>query len=280
MHVPHECYQRARASGSSSSSSNASGSRRPIAASANTDHEVPGRRERPSILMNPPNAFHRYAPFPPSPVSLSTSPHALSRGRASPSGGRVSPIDARTNVNLYKTAYSYPPPPPPAPLEQQPSTHPKGHPRAVAKGGRHSHTPQGVHLPPLSVPSHAHSSSSTANASITSSPSSQLPSLSHSATTATPTPTTASPRTHGYPLPPPTSFPPSPDPSYCASPMSSMTPPPSMDFELGKEKERDIRALVPLAALRLSDAQPSAGLSVGRKRYRMDEEALRAFKSF
>lgn len=63
--------------------------------------------------------------------------------------------------------------------------------------------------------------------------------------------------------------------------MSVNTPSPIMDCALGDEKDRDGRTLVPLAALRLSDAQSNAaGLSGGRKRYRMDEEALRAFKSF
>ena len=287
MHVPHECYQRARASGSSSSS-NVSVAKKPVVA-LSTDSEVSARRERINVTTtSPPNAFHRFAPFPASPISTVSSPRGTSRGRTSPSGGRVSPINALMNGNVYKTAYSYPLPPPGVPFNPASvDLHPRSQPHTPAhlfpKAERHTHTPpSNVYLPPLFVPSqvvnptHSHPSSSTSSASsISSSPSSTPPALSHSATTATPTSTTDSPYIHRYPLPPPASLTPSPCPSDCIPPTSARTPPPSLDCRSGGG-----RTLVPLAALRLSDTKANTTVPNSRKRYKMDEEALRAFKSF
>ena len=284
LRVPHECYQRARASGSSTSSSTG---KKATAPTLSYDSET--RRERPNFsAVNAASAVHRYAPFPPSPVA-SNSSSRTSRGGDSPSR-ETSPLNCRFAGNPYKTSYSCPPPlsAPSDDSESNLHSHSPHHvyPHAFPRNARHTHTPPpGVHRPPLSVPSqgphaHAHPLSSSSSTSSASSSSSQLPALSYSATTATPTPTTASPYAHRYPTAQPTVYSPSPSPSSSASPSAARTPPLSMELDSDKRRHREERTLVPLAALRLSDARPESSASGGRKRYRIDEEVLRNFKSF
>lgn len=230
----------------------------------------------------------RFAPFTPSPIA-SNNTSRTSGEKDPPSGGRISPLDYRLASNPYRTPYSYPPPSAAPQDEAMPGPHAHtphhNYSHTCSRNARPIHTlPPGVYLPPLSVPSqgltahnHTLSSSPPSTSSVCSS-SFQLPSISHSASTSTPTPATASPYSHRYSTPHSKIYSPSPSPSGSTPPSMARTPPLNANNDSSKRRDRDDRTLVPLAALCLSDTRPESGASSGRKRYRIDEEALRAFK--